>query len=75
MKRFRRFLVIFWLISGTFSMESCQPNKLIWSSSNGVLTYNRHTGQFELLWESNIKQSANRVDTVYVCPNDTIGHD
>lgn len=32
-------------------LTSCQPVKLLMIDSDGIVTYNRHTGQFEMLWE------------------------
>lgn len=31
---------------------SCTPVKMFWVSSEGIVTYNRHTGTFEMMWEN-----------------------
>lgn len=73
MRKFlRNFLVIFALGCGSFSTSSCSGSKLVWCMSNGIVTYNRHTGQLEILWEHNQKNAEIIRDTVYICPNDTI---
>lgn len=64
-----KFSVIFALAAGLFFFESCQSPNFIWSTSSGIVTYNRHTGQFEMLWENELKPSVIIHDTVYVCPD------
>lgn len=72
MKKFLvRFLVIFGLVSCSFSFCNCTSPNLVWSTSNGIVTYNRHTGQFEMLWENSAQQAVNVHDTIYICPEDT----
>lgn len=34
---------------------SCTPVKMFWVSSEGIVTYNRHTGAFEMMWENSCK--------------------
>lgn len=68
---FRVFLFVFGLVTGSFSIQSCTGSKLVWSTSNGIVTYNRHTGQFELLWEANYQQHETKIDTIFLCPEDT----
>ncbi len=65
------FLVVFGLVLGSFWLESCSGSKLVWSTSNGIVTYNRHTGQFELMWDNSIQQHQQRYDTVWICPDDS----
>ena len=67
-----KFLVFILLILGTFSNESCTSSKLVWSTSSGIVSYNRHTGEFELLWDNSLQQHEIKHDTVYICPEDTI---
>lgn len=62
-------LVIFALVGGQFLLESCTTPNMVWCTSNGIIQYNRHTGQFEMLWENSAKQTEVVHDTVYVCPN------
>lgn len=64
-------VVIFWLIASLFAFESCASDKLVWSTSSGIVTYNRHTGQFEMLWDGTRKDQKFRSDTVYYCPEDS----
>lgn len=33
------------------SLAACSPVRWLLVNSNGIFTYNRHTGQMELLWE------------------------
>ena len=67
MKRiFGKILVFFALGTGCFLTSSCSGAKLVWCTSNGIITYNRHTGQFEMLWENQAKQVEIVHDTVYI---------
>lgn len=66
MVKFWRFLVYFGLVVGSFSLSGCAGSKWVWCTSNGIFTYNRHTGQLELLWENAGKQLEVVHDTVYV---------
>lgn len=64
-------VVIFWLIFGLFTFESCASDKLVWSTSSGIVTYNRLSGQFEMLWDGTRNEHKFRSDTVYICPDDS----
>jgi hypothetical protein len=44
---------------------SCTPQWLLVNSS-GIATYNRNTGQVEVLWENKSAQQTTVHDTVYV---------
>ena len=67
MKRiFGLFLVIFAMVSGSFFFTSCSSPAFLWCTSNGIIEYNRHTGQFEMIWEAQHKQANPVHDTVYV---------
>lgn len=66
---FSLFSVIFGLAAGGFFFQSCQTPNFIWCTSSGVITYNRHTGQFEMLWESEHKQAKLDSDTIYIYPD------
>lgn len=48
-----------------FSIQGCAPKWLLVNSS-GLATYNRHTGQIELLWENKSAIVHEVHDTVYV---------
>ena len=54
------------MVFGLTCLLSCSPAKLLWYSSNGIMTYNRQTGQFEVLWENNGAGNTAKCDTVYV---------
>lgn len=45
---------------------SCSPSRLFMLNTNGIATYNRNTGQFEVLWEWAETQPNVIHDTVYV---------
>lgn len=65
------FLLCFALVSGSFWLSSCSGSKLVWSTSNGIVTYNRHTGQFELMWDTSMSRDNSSTDTIWICPEDT----
>lgn len=61
-----KFLVIFAIVAGCFSTLACTTPNFLWCTSSGIVTYNRHSGQFEMLWE-NAGESSNIVhDTIYI---------
>lgn len=64
-----RFLVCFGLVLCLFNLLGCSGSKLVWSKGNGILTYNRHTGQLEVMWEHDRKELLIIHDTIYVCPD------
>lgn len=68
-KIFGKFSVIFALVLGAFCFLSCQSPNFLWCTSSGIVTYNRHTGQFEMLWENASQKAIEIHDTVYVCPD------
>lgn len=47
------------------SLSSCAPKWLVVNSS-GIASYNRHTGQFEILWENKNAEMHEIHDTIYV---------
>ena len=57
------------LFLGITLFSSCSPSKMLWFTSSGVMTYNRNTGQFEVLWENNGQGNAVKCDTVYIYVN------
>lgn len=65
-RKFTLFLVIFGMVSGCFCNLSCTSPNFLWCTSSGIVTYNRHTGQFEMLWENLVQQPQIIHDTVYV---------
>lgn len=48
------------------SIVSCANPKWFWCSSSGIMTYNRHTGQFEVVWENEAKPSEVVHDTIFI---------
>lgn len=66
-----RFSVFFAVILGLFCVTSCQSPNLVWYTSNGILTFNRRTGQFELMWENQGQPAIIKHDTIYVYPDTT----
>lgn len=75
----RRVLSKFWLIfglgCGCFLFCSCSGSNLIWCKSGLILTYNRHTGQLEVLYENTTKTVEVVHDTVYIEANKAITYD
>lgn len=47
----RKFVLGFVFI-GVLVLSSCSPNRFFLINSEGILTYNRHTGQLEFMWET-----------------------
>lgn len=45
-------LVYMLIVLGVTMFTGCSGAKMLWYTSNGIVTYNRHTGQFEMLWEN-----------------------
>lgn len=39
------------------ALAGCSPVRWLVVNSDGILTYNRHTGQLELLWEHHSEKS------------------
>jgi len=65
-KVFGLFSVIFGMWGGCFFFQSCQSPNSVWCTSSGILTYNRGTGQFELMWENVNSRRDTIRDTVYI---------
>lgn len=61
-----KFLACFGLVLACFLYTGCGGVKYLWCTSDGVLTYNRHTGQFELIWDVKTQQNEVHNDTAYV---------
>ena len=47
-------------------LSSCTPTRWFLVNTNGILTYNRHTGQIEMIWEWNEKPNQVQWDSVTV---------
>lgn len=39
-------------LCGPLILSSCAPNKFFLINSEGILEYNRHTGQLEFMWQT-----------------------
>lgn len=50
MRKLSLVFVIILVLFGSMFTTSCAPNKWYLVNSEGILTYNRHTGQLELVW-------------------------
>lgn len=64
MKRSRFVIIIILFAVAALGVTSCHPAKLFLLSSEGIVTYNRNTGQFEMVWD--YKSKATSPDTVYL---------
>lgn len=63
--------VVFGLfLACSFMAMSCSPNKFYLVNSEGIFTYNRHTGQLEFMWESHTQ----RADTIPAVKRDSVAH-
>lgn len=60
------FLFVVGLILVSAIASSCTGSKLALFSSEGIFTYNRHTGQIELLWDNHAAAPVIRHDTIFV---------
>lgn len=47
-----RKIVVSFIILGLLGVSSCTPNRFFLINSEGILTYNRHTGQLEFMWQT-----------------------
>lgn len=48
---FKGKMIVFVLMAVAITMSSCTGWRYVFCTSNGILTYNRRTGQLEILWE------------------------
>lgn len=67
-------LIILLVILVSLLGMGCSGTRLALCTSNGIITYNRHTGQFEMLWEYSQKNQVVIHDTIWKCPDDTISN-
>ncbi len=49
--RFKFRMIVFGLMAVAMMLSSCTGWRYVFCTSDGILTYNRHTGQLEILWE------------------------
>lgn len=47
-------------------LSSCSPSRWFMINGSGIASYNRHTGQFEVLWEHKETPVEFVHDTIYV---------
>lgn len=47
-----RKIVLCFVFIGVLVLSSCSPNRFFLINSEGILTYNRHTGQLEFMWQT-----------------------
>lgn len=57
--------VVFFLVFGVIVISACSPARLYLVNSSGIATYNRHTGQLELLWEWTEKPNTLATDSIH----------
>lgn len=55
------------IVLGLVALTSCSVSNPMWYTSNGIVTYNRHTGQFEMLWENSSKGNSSQCDSTCEC--------
>lgn len=61
MKRKKNYLFVVVAIVIVTAISSCYPHKWFIVNSEGILTYDRNKGTFELLWQT--KSAANSTDS------------
>ena len=60
------------IVFGMLFLSACTPAKLLWFSSSGIMTYNRATGQLEVLWENQGQGQKEKCETIYVYHNEIV---
>lgn len=58
--------VCFWLVLMSVLLSSCTSSKWFLVDSYGILSYDRISGKWELMWEFKTKQPEMIADTVHV---------
>lgn len=58
--------IVFVMAFALSALCSCTPTRWFLVNTNGILTYNRHTGQIEMIWEWNEKPNPVQRDSVTV---------
>lgn len=69
MRKFVFVFVLVALVATSMFFSSCTPARWYLVNSEGILTYNRQTGQLELMWSHYSK--GQKADTSYV-PVDSV---
>ena len=65
--RYKVFVYVLLIVSGLLALTSCSGSNLMWYTSNGIVSYNRHTGQCEMLWENSGKGNSCKCDSTCEC--------
>lgn len=65
--RYKVFVYSLLIVLGLLALTSCSNPNLMWYTSNGIVSYNRHTGQFEMLWENTGKGNSCKCDSLCQC--------
>lgn len=65
--RIKVFVFGLMIVLGLSVLTSCSGSNLMWYTSNGIVSYNRHTGQFEMLWENSGKGNSCKCDSTCEC--------
>ena len=58
----KRFLIV--LVAGLMIQGCSRWPQIVIGDSSGILTYNRHTGQLEVLWEKHAKVVNQEADSI-----------
>lgn len=66
----KRIFIIIFAVTILTILTGCANPRWFWCTSSGIMTYNRHTGQFEVIWENQAKPTEVKHDTVYVVHKD-----
>ncbi len=62
----KKLILILFIFVTCLALCSCYPSRWFMVGTQGIATYNRYTGQFEVLWEYTEHQQKVIHDTVYV---------
>lgn len=65
--RYKVFVFGLVIVLGQLALTACSGSNLMWYTSNGIVSYNRHTGQFEMLWENSGKGNSCQCDSTCEC--------
>lgn len=63
---FKGKMIVFVLMAVAIMLSSCTGLRYIFCTSDGILTYNRHTGQLEILWEHQSMPIINKKDSLKI---------
>lgn len=60
----------FWLILAAVLCSACSPSRWFLVDSSGIMTYDRLTGKWEIMWEYKTSRPVSNTDSV--CVNDSL---